>query len=190
MRLFIAVKVPKPIIVQISEFQKSISVEWQGIKRLDLKWVEPENMHLTLKFLGETPDKIVDKICTIVGDSIQGIKPFNISFSSLGGFPNLMKPRVLWIGVEEGREKIVELIQRLNEKLSKIGFEPETRESTPHLTIGRIKRVERNIDSGLKLRVKGFKSPVFLADKIYLIKSELTSAGPIYTDIKEFSLLQ
>lgn len=148
-----------------------------------IKWVEPENMHLTIKFMGEVPDKLVEQVVERVSYSVHGEVAFNISFSILGGFPNLRRPRVLWIGVKEGKEKIVQLMTKLNEELAKLGFETESRTHVPHLTIGRVKKIQ-----DLRLESEDFKTPSFLANRVYLIKSELTSRGPIYTDIKEFKL--
>ena len=176
MRIFIAIKVPDSIKEEISKLQKNLDIQ-------NIRWVASQNIHLTLKFLGEIPEKQIEAIIEAIKSSTQKSKPFNISFKEVGGFPNLKRPRILWVGIKEGKDKLIELIQNLSKEFSSIGFEAESHKSVPHLTIGRIKKVK-----SLELRVKDFESPLFLAERIYLIKSELTSQGPIYTNIKEFRL--
>ena len=177
MRLFIAIKIPKPVKETIGQFQASLKVS-EGVK-----WVRQENLHLTLKFLGETPDKLVKPIAEKVNSMVRGKGAFEISFSTFGGFPNLKRPRILWIGVEHGKEELVDLMDRLNRKLSHLGFEMESRKPVPHLTIGRIRK-ERNTE----IKSQDFEGTSFLAKNIFLIRSELTSSGPIYTDVAEFEL--
>jgi 2'-5' RNA ligase len=177
MRLFIAIKIPDQIKERIGQFQESLKVS-EGVK-----WVRQENLHLTLKFLGETPDKLVKPIVERVNSTVRGKGAFEISFSTFDGFPNLKRPRILWIGVEHGKEKVIDLMDRLNRKLSHLGFEMESRKPKPHLTIGRIRK-ERNT----QIEFQDFEETSFLTKNIFLIRSELTSSGPIYTDVAEFGL--
>ena len=177
MRVFIAIKVPEAIKEEISELQRDLDAQ-------NVRWVAPKNIHLTLKFLGEVPDGQIEAIADAMKSSLPEIKPFNISFEEeVDGFPNLNRPRVLWIGVKQGKVELIELMQKLNRELSSLGFVAETRKSVPHLTIGRVKKVGRGFGLAT-LKV----CPTFLAERVYLIKSELTPQGPIYTDIKEFRL--
>lgn len=181
MRAFIAIKIPDPIKEEISKFQK-------GLRDIqDIKWVAPENIHLTLKFLGEIKEEQIENIGKVIKTSIQDTKPFNISFGALGGFPNLSRPRVLWIGIKEGKEKLARFMDKLDKEISKLGFEQEARESIPHLTIGRVKKNWHSRPVLLNQQ-QSFDYPPFTVDKVYLIKSELTPGGPIYTNIKEFKL--
>ncbi len=176
MRIFIAIKVPDSIKEKIFKLQKNLDIR-------NIRWVASQNIHLTLKFLGEVPEKQIEAVIEAIKSSTQKSKPFDISFEEIGGFPNSKQPRVLWVGIKEGKDKLIELMQNLNKEFSSIGFETESRKPAPHLTIGRIKKVE-----SLKLKVEKIKTTSFLTEQVYLIKSELTSQGPIYTDIKEFKL--
>ncbi|MDI6841114.1 MAG: RNA 2',3'-cyclic phosphodiesterase [bacterium] len=186
MRAFVAIKIPTEIIEKVAQLQESLK-EVQGVK-----WVKPENIHLTLKFLGEVKDEQIETVKSAIKSSIQGIKPFNISLSDIGGFPNLRRPNVLWIGVKEGKDKLIGLINKLEKELSKLGFEPEAREPSPHLTIGRIKKGQKPEIKNQKFETSAFTPPLikkeagFIADKVYLIKSTLTPEAPVYTDIAEF----
>ena len=174
MRAFVAIKIPDSIKERIAKIEK----ELEGIQ--GVKWVKPDNIHLTLKFLGEVRESQIGELNLAIKSCIRGIKPFRISFSEIGGFPNLRHPKVIWVGVKEGMDILIELINRLEQEFSKLGFKPETREPSPHLTIGRIKK-NKIVDAELKLRI--FETSSFIADKVYLIKSTLTPDGPIYTDI-------
>ncbi|MCK4307504.1 RNA 2',3'-cyclic phosphodiesterase [candidate division WOR-3 bacterium] len=182
MRIFIAIKVPDSIKEEISKLQKGLDIQFAEFCG-NVRWVAPQNIHLTLKFLGEVPEEQIETIIEAIESSLGKTEPFDISFEEVGGFPNLKRPRVLWVGAKQGKAQLIELMQKLNEKLSAIGFETEARESVPHLTIGRIKKVKN-----LEFKVKSFKATPFPVERIYLIKSKLTPQGPIYTDIKEFRL--
>jgi RNA 2',3'-cyclic 3'-phosphodiesterase len=178
MRTFIALKIPEPVKKDISCFQNKLKSQFSK----QIKWVEPENIHLTLKFIGEIKPEQIESINTVIQSCITNIKPFPISFDGAGAFPNLQYPKILWIDLKDGREKIIQLMISLNEKLADIGFEFETRDLSPHLTIGRVKAPVSN------LHFPPFTSDSFEINNIYLIKSELTRNKPIYTDIKEFLL--
>jgi 2'-5' RNA ligase len=176
-RLFIAAKIPDSIKERIREFQESTRVP-EGVR-----WIRQDNLHLTLKFLGETPEKLVEPITERVHSVLRGTGAFEVSFSTFGGFPNLRHPRILWIGVEQGKEELIDLMDKLNRKLSHLGFEMESRKPKPHLTIGRIRK-----GCNIEIGARDFKEVSFPAETVCLIRSELTPQGPIYTDVGEFEL--
>lgn len=175
--MFIAIKIPETIKEKIRELQKELRETITGVR-----WVKPEIIHLTLKFLGEVEERQLEDVCSVIKASIKEIPKFNISLAELGAFPNLRRPRVLWISLKVGREKIIELITKLEQGFAKIGFKPEDRKPSPHLTIGRVKK------RGSGIELQEFETEAFTAVKVYLIKSTLTPQGPIYEDIKEFEL--
>jgi 2'-5' RNA ligase len=149
----------------------------------DAKWVEPENIHLTLKFLGEIEEKMLKDVvvcCENVADSHQ---PFLISLSEIGGFPSLSYPRVIWIGIADGKEEVSLLAEELDRSLAKAGFPKEKRPFTPHLTLARIKR-ERKV-SVSKIEPVSERMEV---RSIQIIQSTLTPKGPIYRVVKSISL--
>lgn len=105
----------------------------------DVKWVPPQQMHLTLKFLGEVPRDDIIPLCQIAQEVAAQFQPFDLGFHGTGAFPHTDHPRSLWIGVEEGLEEIRALQNALEQAIyEKLGFAKERRQFTPHLTIGRV----------------------------------------------------
>ena len=107
--------------------------------RTKVSWADPDNLHLTLKFLGDTPDTKIPDVCQAVARAATGTPPFQTSFDCVGAFPNLERPRVIWFGVAEGVEILRSLQARIEDELYAIGFRRERRRYTPHLTIGRVR---------------------------------------------------
>ena len=152
--------------------------------RADIKFVEPENIHLTLKFLGEIEQSLVEQVTNVVeGTSFQ---PFTARIERVGVFPNLRRPRVVWAGITDGASQLEEIWSELDDKLGRLGFERESRRFSPHLTIGRV-RSGRNRDK-LVHEVSSLSDYVFgelHVDRVALKKSVLTPKGPIYTTLAE-----
>ncbi|MEM4302806.1 MAG: RNA 2',3'-cyclic phosphodiesterase [Candidatus Caldarchaeum sp.] len=176
-RAFIAVDVvDKNVVRQIMSVQSELSrVGGNG-----LKLVEPENLHLTLRFLGEIGDAEVE----MVSEALRKLEapPFSISFTGLGYFPGGGRINVIWVGVAEGAEKLEEIHNKLEKRLASMRLEKE--KFTPHLTICRVKFVK---DRNALLDVVNRNSKTFFGsqrvDRIALKKSMLTHSGPIYSDI-------
>ena len=154
----------------------------------DLKLVEPENIHITIKFLGDTDEEKIEEIKEIIKNSVEEIEPFEIKLKGSGVFPNKNYMKVLWIGIEKV-EKIMEIAKKINNQLTKIGFEPEKRDFSAHLTIARIKS-PRNKDKliGIIEKYKEFEFESINVDSIKLKKSDLTPKGPIYTTLVDVKL--
>jgi len=183
MRTFIAIELPKNIKDSLSQLQAELKSS-----NADVKWVAPENIHLTLKFLGEIDDKKSEKIIQIIEEVAKGKNKFQVRISLLGAFPKIGSPRVIWVGIEAGDKETKEIAEELEEKIAKIGVPKEKRPFSSHITIGRLRSpLKREIlikylkeKSGL-----GGKILEFSADKITLFKSTLTPKGPIYEILKE-----
>ena len=151
----------------------------------DLKLVEPENVHITLKFLGDTEETLVDEIEKIMNNAVKDASTFNIQLKGAGVFPNQNYIKVVWVGIEHG-DPIATIAQEIDEKLSKFGFKKEERKFSPHLTIARVK-TSRNKDKLLQI-IEKYRDVEFTdmkVDSIKLKKSDLTPKGPIYTTLKE-----
>jgi 2'-5' RNA ligase len=152
--------------------------------KADIKFVEPENVHLTLKFLGEIEQSLVEQVSQVVeGTSFQ---PFTAKIERVGVFPNLRRPRVVWAGITEGASRLEEIWREIDGELSNLGFEKERRRFSPHITIGRV-RSGRNRDK-LVHEISSLSDYVFgglHVDRVALKKSVLTSRGPIYTTLAE-----
>ena len=181
MRAFIAVDVPEELKTKIIDIQKQF-------KDFDIKFVEKENFHFNLKFLGEIPDNSIEKIRKTLEDIVEKYEPFNLSIKNLGAFPSLNYIRVIWIGVSDGYNTISALADEIDEFLTE--FVPkENRKFEPHLTIGRV-RSGRNREELVKIvkRLESIEIGVMRVKEIKLMKSDLSRAGPKYTEVFSVSL--
>jgi 2'-5' RNA ligase len=164
----------------ILEFEKEIKKTGA-----DVKLVEPQNIHITLKFLGDVKENLIDEIEQIMKDAVKKIQPFTIKLKGTGVFPNQNYVRVVWIEIKEAQ--VIETIANaIDERLSKLGFKKEKRGFSPHLTIGRVKTA-KNKQQLLKVIEKYIDVEFSIQEinSIRLKKSDLTSAGPIYTTIRD-----
>jgi 2'-5' RNA ligase len=154
----------------------------------ELKLVEPDNIHITLKFLGDTSEELVPEINNIISESAENIKPFNMKFIGAGAFPNLNYMKVLWVGIFDPGP-LPTIAKELDSNLHKLGFKSEKRQFRPHITMGRVKS-KRNKDA-LKKVILNSKDREFgeiSIDSIKLKKSILDSKGPTYYTIGEINL--
>jgi len=152
--------------------------------RADVKFVEPENVHLTLRFLGEIEPSLVEQVSQVVKET--NFQPFSARLEGVGVFPNLRRPRVVWAGISEGVSQLAEVWKDVDTKLSGLGFERERRGFSPHITIGRV-RSGRNRER-LVEELSTLSDYVFgdlQVDRVVLKKSVLTPRGPIYTTLAE-----
>lgn len=177
------------IAIDIGSFPKLVEFE-NEIKKTgsDIKLVDPKIVHITLKFLGDTDESLVEKIEEIMKNSVEEIKPFEMQLIGTGVFPDQKYTRVAWIGIKNG-EQIGKIANKIEEQVSKLGFEKENREFSAHLTIGRV-RSAKNKEKLLQVieKYKDVNFGNFKINSIKLKKSELTPKGPIYTTLKEVKL--
>jgi 2'-5' RNA ligase len=172
MRIFVAIEVSdKNVLNSIHKIQTELNIK--------AKPVELHNMHFTVQFLGEVSEEMIGKI----SDALNSIEfsSFSISFASIGVFPKPNSPRVIWIGTDDGVNKLEKLAEMIRSKLSHLGFSPD-KKFKPHVTIFRVKNKIEDLPS----KLEKFSSCSFgkqLVSEIKLKKSELTSTGPIYTDL-------
>lgn len=179
-RAFIAVELPQALTADIQRLQDKLKK--QG---LHLRWIRPQNIHLTLKFLGNIDAKDVVYITKTLGQAVQPHNAFTLAPQGLGIFPNLKNPKVVWIGVSGDTAKLVALQRSIDDALHILGFAKEKRPFRGHLTIGRVKgRIDsRRIAEALK-SCGLFTSDPFNVDRLALIKSDLRPQGPIYTKLE------
>ncbi len=180
-RVFIAVDIPfsQKILEVINELKKI---------QLNAKIVEIENLHLTLKFLGDTDENLIDKIGDIISNVIIDVPSFEITLEKMGVFPNQKYIKVVWIGVEN-TEILKKIAEKIDSKLGDLGFEKERRSFSAHLTIARIKSPKNKEKLlGLLNKYQETNFQKFKVNKILLKKSVLTPEGPIYTNLKEIEL--
>ncbi len=180
MRTFIAIEIPEGIRKKVDGLIKSFSE-----KNLPIKWVKFENLHITLKFLGEIKEEKLSDIHTVLKNIAEKHPAFELNLESLGCFPNKKNPRVLWIGVNQGKKLINQLVLNLEQELLPLGFKKEKR-FHPHLTIGRIKRFCQIDD----ILAQKFVCGLFWVDSLTLFKSTLRPEGPIYEKIIKLPLIR
>jgi 2'-5' RNA ligase len=177
LRTFIAIELT-------NELHEELRILQQELKKseIDAKWVSPENIHLTLKFLGNIDLNQAEQIKNILNEISKQSKPFYLNLSGIGVFPKLDHPRVLWVGVNEGKNESIEIAKKLEDDLEKIGFQKENRPFSPHLTLARI-RSSKNKD---KLKELAEQTSFTSNNKVYvnkltLFKSTLTPKGSVYS---------
>jgi 2'-5' RNA ligase len=148
----------------------------------DLKLVEPENLHLTLRFLGEIPKPTLE----LVREELKSLRfnQFKLNLQGTGAFPNLRRINVVWIGIKEGEENLKEIAKKVESMLKKLGFPPDPKGFSPHLTIARV-RTGKNKDRLVSFieKFRDYEVGWTTVDSVRLKKSTLTPKGPIYTTI-------
>ena len=178
MRSFVAVDIPGVIQESVRDYVEGLKGSFGNV----MKWVAPENLHFTIKFLGEISDAEAETVKRCMGAAAENIAQFEITLEGVGFFPTAERPRIVWIGTDGGCEHLLEVNQLLESCLEPEGFDRDEKPFSPHLTIGRVKKYKK-----LKLpdRVPDFDAVTFDAGGISLVKSVLTPQGPIYETLYE-----
>ena len=183
-RTFIAIEIPGNIISNIRELQEGLKV--YGFK---IRWVRPENIHLTLKFLGDVDEVKIDEISGAVSKTVEGYRPISLRAKGIGIFPGIKRPRVLWVGLTGQLESLARLQKTLDENLKLLDFPKEKRPFKGHLTIGRIKdKIDVKKFGDALMAFRGFESETFTAGRLILYKSELKPSGAVYSKLASASL--
>lgn len=182
-RCFVAVFLHPSLHREIATLQKRLSQSGA-----DIKWVQPCNLHFTLQFLGDVEQVRIPSITDALKECMADVSGFELQLNGIGAFPNLRNPRVLWVGVDTGRERLVSLMSVVAEAMKMEGFMRDSKGFSPHLTIGRV-RSTRNLKPLLEklnanVNVKG-KMDV---TEIQFTASELTPRGPLYSPIDAIPL--
>ncbi len=152
------------------------------------KWVEPQNMHITLQFLGDITERQAIDVIKNLQEVAKRSIPFRLTYKGLGVFPDVKKARVLWIGVSKGSEKLKSLAKTVERMNARVGIPPSPKGFVPHLTVCRIKRYDRKVLTNLLNKYRTIEFGEEEVKSIALISSTLTSVGPIYTVVEEFHL--
>jgi len=176
MRTFIAVDVPDNVKIAVDEYLASI----RGDMDKNIKWVNRENMHFTIKFLGEIRKSELSAIKECVEQTARDFDPFQIELSGFGVFPSESNPRIFWIGTGIGGDTLLDIYQDMETTLENCGYDRDSKTFSPHLTIGRVKKYKKAI---FPERIVDFPDTAFEARGLSIIKSTLTPEGPIYEKI-------
>jgi len=187
-RSFIAIELPDELKAELTRLQarlKSGNQSW-------LKWVDPYSTHLTLKFLGNVAVTRISEITEAIETAAQGIPPFQLKVSGLGAFPNLRRVQVAWVGVGGEIDQVKQLQCRIEANLARLGFAEESRAFTPHLTLARLRdSASPGERQGFGELIAGTKYEAgysWQVDAVYLIRSQLTREGAIYSRISSVEL--
>jgi 2'-5' RNA ligase len=183
-RSFLAIELPGTILKKIGEVQRDLK-----LSRADVRWANPEKIHLTLKFFGNIEESRIEPIVKSIEGLIQGTLPFSLKVQGVGAFPHLKNPRVIWVGLVDGKEVLISFQKELETRLEEIGFQLEDRSFHPHLTLGRMKSSRgREELVGRMEKHKEEELGDFQVERVILFKSDLRPTGPIYTPLKDLKL--
>jgi 2'-5' RNA ligase len=156
----------------------------------EVKWVDVDNLHVTLLFLGEVENRDMPQVCRAVADGCAGHEPFEMSVEGAGCFPNLRRPRTLWVGTGAGEQELVALHDALEPPLLDLGcYRREDRKYTPHITLGRVKADRRTESLSQALsRQADWKGGTIPVEEVLVMSSELKPQGPVYTVLSRAQL--
>lgn len=184
MRLFVSIDLPDDLAPAVAAVQEDLA-DASG-----LGFTDPEQAHLTLKFLGETPETRLEELTDALAAAVEdaAVEPFEAALEGLGVFPSLEYIRVVWLGVEEGSEEITRLAEAVEAQTTAIGFDPEGHDFTPHVTLARMNHAGGK--EFVQEAVRTLEPVVGRMDvtEIRLTKSELTEEGPAYSTVERFPL--
>ena len=180
MRVFIAVDLPNEIREALSDLQRELRPLTNTVR-----WVAPDSIHITLKFLGEIPEKRIEDIdAELTGLSW---KPFTVTVHGVGFFPGTRSPRIFWAGMEA--PTMEGLSEQLDIRMERLGFDKEKRAFRPHITLARAKntRIESSlVTAAAQFEERNFGS--FTVDRVFLFRSTLKASGAVYEKLKEYLL--
>ncbi|OFX90137.1 MAG: 2'-5' RNA ligase [Bacteroidetes bacterium GWF2_33_16] len=184
-RTFVAVKS-----VLSEENFKLFSNIKSNLRDSTVNWVDTENMHLTLFFLGATNEEQIPVICRHLKEELENTTSFSFSLKGLGVFKSLLDPRILWIGIENA-DKLKVIKEKIDKALIKLDFKVEDREFKPHLTIGRIKYLKKENElENLLDRFTEYKFQEIEVAEVVFYESILTNKGPVYKVIEKIHLVE
>lgn len=185
-RLFIALELPSDVKKRLHSIQNELKKCGP-----DVKWVETENIHLTLKFLGEVETERSQRISKLLEKYFSSNKRFKIKLGHLGCFPSLRSPRILWAGFEDKQGNSTKIAHILDDSLNEIGFNKEVREFQLHATLGRVRSPLNKIAFIEKIEElnRGFEPCDLYIDNITLFESKLSPKGPAYEALHSVKFL-
>jgi 2'-5' RNA ligase len=186
MRLFIAINIDPSLKAPLGAIQEKLKAT-----RAPVSWVKVDNLHFTLKFLGEVAESRVPALREVFGRSLAGVPSFPLALGGLGTFPPTARPRVIWIGVQRGAAEVERLRGRVEEMLVPLGFPREARPFHPHLTLGRVKQGGRldALHECLRRMEAGEVGRMQVAS-VELMQSRLHPAGAIYAPVETVPLTE
>lgn len=182
-RSFVALPLPAELRQKMARLQSEIRDAGA-----DVKWDTPDKFHITLKFLGDIESQGIPKLAETLRKSIGEMPGFDVSYEGVGGFPNIVRPRVVWIGTRPSNE-LKRLQELVEETCSTLGFPRDDRQFHAHITLGRVKG-NRGVDSlTAKLKSVTFEPSIARCSEIHIMRSDLKPTGSVYTLLKPIPLV-
>ncbi len=189
-RCFVAIELPENI-------KRTLHTTTEALRntadvRAPVKWVNPDAIHLTLKFLGNVPSSRLNDLKGALQRACADAVPLHLGLATLGVFPSVRNPRVIWVGLEDDRQALGQLAGLVDEAMAELGFPRESRPFTAHLTLGRVRREatdrERSAISAALGKAPAPESASFDATEVSLMRSHLSPQGARYTCLGRVSL--
>lgn len=188
LRMFVALKTSNQLLDRLAEIQRQLQAR---LPAGAVRWTRREQLHLTLKFLGDVPAERVEALAAAVREAGAGVPPLRLGLAGAGCFPSARSPRVLWIGVNGDLPQLMDLQQRVEIATTSFGDHREEREFHPHLTFGRVAardfQAARAVGEAIGQLDLGSLGE-WTADRLYLVQSQLAPSGPTYTDVASVQL--
>ncbi|MBC8346696.1 MAG: RNA 2',3'-cyclic phosphodiesterase [Candidatus Marinimicrobia bacterium] len=175
-RTFIAIPVPESVFNLQGNLKETI-LEKTG----KVRWVRQDQLHLTIKFVGDTPDESIDEVRGVMQKVADQITPFDLSIQKTGCFPKIERPRVMWIGLEGALDQLNQLVEMVHNGLHPLGFPREEKNFHPHITLARAKYPQKNAPDISSFLNTSYDPIPFQIEKFQFISSELFPNGPVYT---------
>jgi len=178
MRTFIAVEVPEEVKKQVGGYVDTLRPKFDD----NVKWVHANNLHYTVKFLGEIAEADIELVRGCVERTASDFGSFTLGIGGIGFFPSARNPRVFWLGADGGGDRLLEIFQYLESCLEEHGFFRDAKPFSPHLTIGRVRKNRRIV---VPDELDDFEHVSFTVGGLAIVKSTLTPKGPVYETLHE-----
>lgn len=183
-RTFVAIQISVELQEELGRFLAELKK-----KHADVKWVNHDSIHLTLKFLGNLTASQIEMVIAAVQQACEGVSEFHLKTGERGAFPNLKRPKVFWVGLSYANDPtLINLQSKIEAVLAEIGFEKETRKFHAHLTIGRVRRFKNMDDVVQKFMEYDLAEIEFDVQEVLIMKSVLTPKGAVYSIQKAIPL--
>lgn len=186
-RLFVACEVPDDVKDTIGEVIEGLRQK----SGADVRWIRPEGVHVTLKFLGEVPTKKLPAVKLAIQEAVVGHSPFELEFSTIGTFGGREGLRIMWVGIAGDVLRLEALVRAVNAALAVVGFEPERRPFRPHLTLGRVRDevpTRRRAEIEVAVGKQGVPQVSWRTAQVSLMRSRLSTSGATYEVLATFPL--
>jgi 2'-5' RNA ligase len=187
-RAFVAIELPSSVKSALSQLQDNL----KRSEHASVKWVNTGSIHLTLKFLGNIATETIPELTKVLSEAARGITPFHLELGEMGVFPNLRAPRVVWVGIRGEIATLSVLQENIESALIPLGFPPESRAFSPHLTLGRVREKaspgeRRSLGQAVASSKVASMEP-FPVDSVSLMRSTLTREGAVYSRLYSVAL--